>query len=108
MPALLACDCVQFLKPPWNQPHVTPLALSRSPMFLLLGSIEVLTSRVSQMSPAGCGAPILVVFGVTAMPKAVASGEKPCVCPETRLMAPGLEGPKTVLNELSLMAKVWA
>ncbi len=21
-------------KPPWNQPHVTPLAFSRSPMFL--------------------------------------------------------------------------
>src|SRR5882724_6691414 len=32
----------------------------------------------------------------------------PAVWPEIRLMAPGEEGPKVVLNELSFMAKCWA
>src|SRR5947209_612169 len=105
MPALFAWDCAQLRKPPSNQPQVTPFALSRSPMFRLFGSIEVLTSRVSQMSPAGCGSPIIVVFVVTAMPNDVASGEKPCVCPDMRLTAPTVDGPKFVSYELSDIAK---
>lgn len=40
-------------------------------------------SRLSQISPAGCGSPMIVPFAVTAEP----SGVKPCVCPETRLTA---------------------
>ena len=32
----------------------------------------------------------------------------PPVLPETRLIAPGADGPKVVPNELSLMAKDWA
>src|ERR671937_2234783 len=104
MPALLACDCWQSRKPPSNQPHVTPLAFSRSPTFLLFGSTDLDVSRVSQMSPAGCGSPIIVPFAVTAGLVCA----KPCVCPETRLIAPGLDGPKTVLKELSLIANACA
>src|SRR5437667_12912535 len=105
MPALFACVCGQLLKPPWNQPQLTPFAFSRSPMLRSFGSICVVTSRVSQMSPAGCGSPMIVVFVVTAMPNDVASGEKPCVCPDMRLTAPTVDGPKFVSYELSDIAK---
>src|SRR5260370_11191658 len=105
MPARLACDCVQLAKPPWNQPQVTPFAFSRSPMFLLWGSTDVELSRVSHLSPVGCGSPMTVPLAAgTALP----SAENPWVCPEMRLSAPGLDGPNVVLNELSFIAKLCA
>ncbi len=73
-------------------------------MFLLLGSIEVVLSRLLQRSPVGCGSPITVPAGVTA--ELVCA--KPCVCPEMRFSAPGVEGPKVVEYELSLIAKACA
>src|ERR1700712_5201650 len=93
---------LQSAKPPWNHPQLTPFALSRSPMFLLFGSVDVEVSRVSHLSPVGCGSPIMVWFGVTATPNEVASGVKPCVWPLTRLIAPTDDGPNVVPNELSL------
>jgi hypothetical protein len=82
----------QSAKPPWNQPHVVPLALSRSPIFLFFGSVDVVVSRVSHLSPVGCGSPMTVVLAVTAGLVVV----KPWVCPATRLSAPGVEGPNVV------------
>ncbi len=96
-------------KPPSNQPQVTPFAFSRSPMFLsVLDTSRVDVSRVSQMSPVGCGSPITVLLTVTAVPNEVVSGVKPCVWPETRLSAPTDDGPNVVSNELSLIAKFCA
>ncbi len=47
-------------KPPWNQPQLTPLALSRSPMFLPVatasGLVEVWLES-EQPSKAGSGSP---------------------------------------------------
>src|SRR2546428_506000 len=97
---MLGWVATQLRKPPWNQPQVTPFAFSRSPMFLSFGSTVVVTSLVSQISPAGCGSPITVPFAVTAG-LVVA---KPCVCPEMRLSAPGVDGPNPVPYELSLIA----
>ncbi len=74
-------------------------------MFLLFGSTEVELSRESHISPVGCGSPItLPVAAGTAPPSAV----NPCVWPEIRLSAPGVDGPNIVLNELSLIAKFCA
>ncbi len=73
-------------------------------MFLFAGSTEVVLSRVSHLSPVGCGSPMTVPFAVTAgLVRA-----KPCVWPETRFSAPGVDGPKVVENELSLIAKACA
>src|SRR5260370_35545984 len=99
---MFECVCVQLAKPPWNQPQVTPFAFSRSPMFLLLESTEVEVSRVSHLSPVGCGSPMTLALAAgTAFPSAA----NPCVLPESRLRAPGVDGPNVVLNELSLIAK---
>src|SRR5581483_5152546 len=98
---MLVWVAAQSANPPWNQPQVIPFAFKRSPTFLLFGSVEVVLSRVSHLSPAGCGSPITVRFNVTAG-LVVAN---PCVWPEMRFRAPGVEGPKTVLKELSLIAK---
>src|ERR1700730_14919211 len=99
-PPWLVCDCVQLSKPPLNQPQVIPLAFRRSPTFLFFESVDVDVSRVSHLSPVACGSPITVAAAVTAG-LVVA---KPCVCPEIRLSAPGVEGPKFVEYELSLIA----
>src|SRR6267142_4267357 len=104
-PPLFACVCRQLWKPPLNQPQVIPFSLSRSPTLRLFGSTEAEVSRVSQMSPVGWGSPNTVPAAVTAKGR---SGVNPCVWPETRLRAPGVDGPKTVEYELSLMAKCCA
>jgi hypothetical protein len=93
-PPLFVCDRLQSRKPLWNQPQVTPFAFSRSPT---LRPVIVTVSRVSQTSPAGCGSPIIVPLAVST-PNAVArpGGTAPWVWPETRLIVPGLDGPKTV------------
>ena len=104
-PALLAWVCEQLRKPPLNQPQVTPLAFSRSPMLRLFGSIDVEVSRVSQISPVGWGSPNTVPPAVTAKGR---SGVKPWVCPEMRFSAPGVDGPNTVEYELSLIANACA
>src|ERR1700694_1470266 len=86
------------VKPPWNQPQVTCLALSSSPMFVpLMAMVE----PDEHWSWAGSASPYTVPLLVT--PDSTA-GVTPWVCPETRLSTPGVDGPKPVLNELSLIA----
>src|SRR3954470_7673644 len=106
------------LKPPWNQPHVTRRSLSRSPTLrpCIAARLSLLVWFLpEQSSHAGSGSLIIV-------PMPLASGEAtayasvvgscvtgvsactPCVLPEIRLMAPGEDGPNTVLNELSFNA----
>src|SRR5258705_7797504 len=87
------------LKPPWNQPQVTPLADSRSPILR-----PVMATRpafgLEQSSNIGSGSAIMVPCTTMASPSSViSSGEAPWVLPETRLMAPGLDGPKFVPRE---------
>src|SRR6185312_678113 len=98
LPALVAVG----RKPPSNQPHVMLLALSRSPTFLP----DIVTPPLPQSSSeaAGSGSPITVPFST---PLAT-GGVAPCVWPLMRLIAPTVEGPKFVLNELSLSAKCCA
>src|SRR5580692_4632720 len=95
-------------KPPSNQPQVTPLVFSRSPMFLLV-MVAVTPDVVEHVSPVGSESPIMVR---PPLPSATAAllegvplaGMSPSVCPEIRLTAPGLEGPKFVVHMLSLRA----
>src|SRR5450830_1839072 len=98
------CLDVQSAKPPWNQPQLTFFALSRSPTLTFLESVEVDVSRESHTSPVGCGSPMTDPFVVTADDVCA----KPCVWPDTRLSAPGVDGPNVVLYELSLIAKCCA
>src|ERR1051325_6496817 len=80
-------------KPPWNQPQVIPLALSRSPTFWpLITTLFGLTGE--QSSSAGRGSPITEPLAVL---KGTEAGVAPWVWPEIRLSAPGAEGPNTVL-----------
>ena len=53
---------------------------------------------------SGCGSPMIVSFS-TPLPVGTSV---PCVWPETRLIAPTVDGPKFVPKELSLSAKFWA
>src|SRR5882757_11317749 len=91
--------------PPSKKPHVTLAALSRSPMFLpdMLKFLLV----EEQMSPAGSASLMSVnpplPSATTAVPGLTAL-ITPFVCPEIRLRAPGVDGPKVVLNEWSLIA----
>src|SRR5262245_35424877 len=106
------------LNPPWNQPHVMPLRFSRSPTFVpsMAPRLKVDVWLVSaQSSHAGSGSlmtvPTPAPFGdcttkgsdvmvcVTEL-----TATMPCVLPEIRFTAPGVDGPNTVSNELSLIA----
>ncbi len=70
---------------------------------------DMLTDEVvlEQMSPVGSGSPITVKppfpSGMTPLPGLTVL-MTPLVWPETRLMAPGVDGPKVVLKEWSFMA----
>src|SRR5579883_2731489 len=91
-------------KPPSNQPQVTPFAFSKSPTFLLLGSTEADVAPLLQTSPVGSVSLNIVPVDETAGDVV----ENPCVCPETRLSAPGVDGPYVVEYESSLIANAWA
>src|SRR5947207_3277402 len=88
------------LKPPMNDPQVTPDPLSRSPMFLL-PMVTWLRVAAEQTSPIGSGSPITV--SEPSLPPLVSSpvplrvAVTPLVWPETRLITPGVEGPNVVL-----------
>src|ERR1700755_312380 len=101
------------LKPPWNQPHVTPRALIRSPMFLLVFCRPTVVEP-EQSSNAGSGSAMIVplatllpceVSGVSWEPFGLGPGViAPCVSPEIRFSAPGVDGPNCVVQALSLSA----
>src|SRR6185312_16110513 len=78
-------------KPPWKKPHAMCCALSRSPM---LGPLIATVVPAEQSSMLGSGSPITVPLTTELVG---ALGVAPWVWPETRLRAPGVEGPKTVL-----------
>src|SRR5215217_145135 len=91
------------LKPPSNQPQVTPLLLSRLPTFLPLKETVGEYFPVPEEHPSyfGSRSPIRVPFetlsGILAgVTPCVLARVTPCVWSETRLIAPGVECPKTV------------
>src|SRR5215469_1144006 len=115
----------QSAKPPWNQPHVRPLAPSRSPTFR--PPISAVRKPALHLSKSGRSSPntvpgpcVVGTPGVFAVEKGVghpAAGTlivlppphmAPNVLPLIRFNAPGVEGPYPVLNALSLIAKRWA
>src|SRR5262245_44999170 len=98
----LSAAALEGLKPPWNQPQVTLRLLSRSPMFL---PDIVMPPALAQSSLNGCGSPIIVLFSTE---PAMFGMSEPCVWPEIRLIAPTVDGPKLVPNELSLIEKFCA
>src|SRR5215469_14338301 len=82
-------------KPPWNQPQLTCLALRSLPTFVPVSSIwpELWPPPGEQSSRYGRASP------VTDPPPMLASAPPlgaiaPLVSPETRLTAPGVDGPK--------------
>src|ERR1700677_1524558 len=121
MPAVLPSVCVPQIgrpvllnsdgvKPPWNQPQVSPLVLSRSPMFLPVSSA---------VTPPGASAPepgrVVLDNGVLAFEHSLKYGSAsplsvpsttlvlvppsaaaPLVSPLTTLIAPGDDGPNCV------------
>src|SRR5579863_707113 len=101
-------------KPPWNQPQVMPLAFTRSPTFRPSSSkvplVTVPPLSTPQSSSAGSLSPVTVTaVKLATLPPLNAKARCALpVCPETRLRTPGVDGPKVVLKELSLMAKCWA
>src|SRR5512135_1955667 len=87
-------------KPPMNEPQLTPLALSRSPMFLppswTVAPTEH-TSPVGSRSPTSVPVPSwptgpLLATTLDEVPDRVAGQ----VLPATRFNTPGVEGPKVV------------
>ena len=115
------------VKPPSNQPHVFPAALSKSPMFL---PVKYTVLVEAQSSNAGSASPIIVPLRMSVsptnnvgMPVGAAQSRPrsithtmsvqlwlssdpggtttPPVCPEIRLIAPGVEGPNVEPNALS-------
>src|SRR5579885_567185 len=113
-PEILLCEVAQVafpftstelgLNPPWNQPHVIPFAFSRSPTFCPLMVIKVLVGMVQSSSATdGLGSPITEPAETfpAGFPEVTVA---PCVCPAMRFKTPGVEGPKVVPNELSLIA----
>ena len=113
-------DGVVGPKPPWNQPHVMPLALSRSPMLRPVALTRWLTPCAEQSSSKGCGSPIIeptpetgsgsmsAPAGGTGAPVVESTSMKPWVLPDTRLIAPGVDGPKLLPKKRSDIAKFWA
>src|ERR1700761_6535024 len=129
-PVELAAAVVVGLKPPPNQPQVTPCSFSRSPTLRdgKFGSLKAAPSvgAPPQSSRPESASPTIVkplppsetrtppamasastcasMAGVTSLPAAWA----PWVWPEMRLIAPGVDGPKVVPKELSLIEKFCA
>ena len=92
--------------PPANQPQESPAAFSRSPTFLPL-MVTWLRVGAEQTSPIGSASPIRVRPpwpSATSSPDPLSVALIPLVCPEIRLIAPGEEGPKFELYELSFSA----
>src|SRR5262249_55139126 len=101
-------------KPPWNQPHERPAAFSSSPMFF---PDSPTASRVEQSSQYGwaslvsekppCPSAVTSAFGAVAVATlglfTSCAVSTPPVSPETRLIAPGADGPNVVPYELSLI-----
>src|SRR5712692_1105843 len=99
-----------------------PLAFSKSPTFLPDTVIWLtpwnLGFDATQSSSRGRGSPITapVIAALAMLPDALAGlpfgrvGNKVPgnVFPATKLSAPGVDGPKVVPQELSLIAKCWA
>src|ERR1700678_568332 len=88
--------------PPWNQPQLSPAVLSRLPT-LVPDNCALNEPALEQTSPRGSASPISVqppcpseTSSLDGVLVAVA-WMMPLVCPETRLTAPGLEGPNCVL-----------
>src|SRR5882757_3043897 len=114
---LAGTNFVVGVNPPWNQAHETPFALNKSPTFLLLLSIPI-RSPPLQSSNAGSGSPmtllavtplsVVVITSPAAIAPTSVAGSAPPVMPEITLIAPGVDGPNTVSNELSLIAKCCA
>src|SRR5580658_5796756 len=92
-------------KPPSKKPQETPLSFSRSPMFLPAKFPRLV--ELEQTSPVGSASltnvmpPFPSLITEDSAPLIVCT---PLVCPEIRLMAPSVEGPKLVPYELSLIA----
>src|ERR1700722_2035716 len=107
-PVLLLSLMVCRLKPPTNEPQGILAALSRSPMFLLvIWTCDVL---LEQVSPAGS---VSLISVRPPCPSAIVLVEPttltaPLVVPENMLIAPGVDGPKSSVQALSLIAKFWA
>src|SRR5919112_2315547 len=82
------------LKPPWNQPQVTPSLLSRLPTFLPLRETVGKYFPVPEEHPScfGSRSPIRVPFetlsgiSLAGVVPCVLIGVTPCVWPETRLI----------------------
>src|SRR2546427_6757887 len=116
---MLAADCA---KTPLNQPQLMPLAFSSSPTFLPDTVIWLtfwnLGFDATQSSSNGRGSPITapVVAALATLPSALAGlpfglvGNKVPgkVFPETKLSAPGVDGPKGGPQELSAIGKCCA
>src|SRR5205814_6409925 len=108
-PLAPTCDAVHLSavvvaarKPPLNQPHVMPRWLNRSPMFFPERVMRLVVAG-EQSSSSGRGLPITVPAMTSAF-FASWSIEAPCVCPETRLIAPTADDPQFVSKVLSLSA----
>src|SRR5215471_6048488 len=94
--------------PPWNQPQVTSCAFRRSPTFLLLfdrAALDAVAIVQSSFAATGRGSPMIVPLATLF---AMSGVVVPWVWPLIRLSAPGVDGPKVELNELSLIAKCCA
>src|SRR5262249_38595508 len=94
------------LKPPVNQPQVTPCLFSRSPMFVPDIAVLVAVAIVqSSFAASGRGSPITVPLETLPATSGVVA---PCVWPLIRFSGPTVDGPNTVSYELSLIAKCCA
>ena len=84
------------LNPPWKNPQLMFLALSRSPT---LRPVIITLSRVVQSSKNGCGS-LMTAPAMESAPNGVerSAGIAPPVWPAIRFSAPGDEGPNVVLE----------
>src|SRR5882757_9069579 len=97
-------------KPPSNQPQVTPFRFNRSPTLRPSIStvplpLAVPPASAPQSSSAGSGSPVTVTgLNPETLPCANEVARRPLpVCPDTRFIAPTVDGPKLVSNELSFI-----
>src|SRR5438270_13745059 len=103
-------------KPPSKNPHVTCCAVKRSPMFR---PVMITTSLEAQSSNAPSGSPISTPSRTSSkwldtVPKGNRTAVEPVgtvtcdLLPDTRLLAPSVDGLNVVPNELSNSVKCWA
>ena len=96
-------------KPPMNEPQVIPASFRRSPMLFLPRVYLILWSGRTDVA----NRIRIANHGHDELPPSIhypnhSELGHAVVCPETRFSRPGVEGPKVVLYELSLMAKYCA